>query len=258
MPDHISAAAARRIALSAQGLAEPRPAGPVERRHVRAVVNRLGLLQIDSVSILARAHYLPLFSRLGPYSRDLLDEAAWGAKPRMLFEYWAHEASLLPVSMQPLLRWRMRRAAAFEGCYGELAAFARERAGYVDQVHAEVASRGPLVSSDLAGPRGAGGWWGWSDAKRALEFLFWSGRLTTATRRGFERVYDLPERVLPSTVLAAPTPEPAEPHAPPKTPASLAEELRCMAGWLGLERVEVAPVGDLAARLATGLRGILD
>jgi uncharacterized protein YcaQ len=210
-----SAAAARRIAIAAQGLADPcpcapAPTAPVSSRHLRGVVGRLGLLQIDSVSAVARAHYLPLFSRLGAYPRELLDAAAWGGRPRVLFEYWAHEASLLPCAMQPLFRWRMERAAALEGLYGELAAFARERRDYVNRVRAEVAARGPLVSSDLEGPRGPGGWWGWSDAKRALEFLFWTGEVTTATRRGFERVYDLPERVLPAAVLAAPTPAPRD------------------------------------------------
>ena len=211
-PEHLSAAAARRIAIAAQGLAGRRLVAPAERRHLRGVVDRIGLLQIDSVSVLARAHYLPLFSRLGPYPRVLLDNAAWGRKPRALFEYWAHEASLLPVESQPLLRWRMARAAAFDGLYGELAAFGRDRRDYVASVLAEVRAAGPLVSSDLEGPRGQGGWWGWSEAKRALEFLFWAGELTTATRRGFERVYDLPERVLPAAVLAAPTPAPADAH----------------------------------------------
>jgi uncharacterized protein YcaQ len=211
-PRTISAAAARRIAIAAQGLAEGRPTTTLGRRHLRGVLARIGLLQIDSVSVLARAHYLPLFSRLGHYSRDLLDAAAWGKRPRALFEYWAHEASLLPVETQPLLRWRMARADAYDGLYGELAAFARERRAYCDRVLGEVASRGPLVSSDLEGPRGPGGWWGWSDAKRALEFLFWAGHLTAGTRRGFERVYDLPARVLPAAILAAPTPAPEDAH----------------------------------------------
>ncbi len=222
---------ARRIAIAAQGLAEPRPVAPFERRHVRSVLAKIAMLQIDSVSVLARAHYLPLFSRLGPYPRALLDDAAWGPRPRALFEYWAHEASLLPVRLQPLLRWRMERAANFEGCYGELATFARDRSDFVESVRREIAARGPLVSSDLEGPRGVGGWWGWSDAKRALEFLFWSGHVTAATRRGFERVYDLPERVLPAAVLATPTPAPADAHR---------ELLRLAASALG-----VATASDL-------------
>lgn len=209
MSETISLKLARRITLAAQGFAEPHPAGPVGRRHMRRVLERIGLFQIDSVSVLARAHYLPLFSRLGDYPRDLIDRSAW-AKPRSLFEYWAHEASLLPVETQPLMRWRMARAEQGIGIYGGLARFGRERRSYIDEVLAQVRGRGPLAASDLEGTRGEGGWWGWSDAKHALEWLFWAGLVTTATRRGFERLYDLPERVLPAAVLAVPTPEPAE------------------------------------------------
>jgi uncharacterized protein YcaQ len=211
MSEQISAAIARRIALAATALAGDRPAA-VDRGHVRRVVARLGLLQIDSVSVLARAHYLPLFSRLGAYDRTLLDEAAWGRRPS-LFEYWAHEASLLPHSAHRLLRWRMARAEQCEGVYGELARFATERRPFVDALLARIRSDGPMSASDAEGERGPGGWWGWSDAKRAMEWLFWAGHVAAATRRAsFERVYDLPERVLPAAVLAEPTPSPAEAH----------------------------------------------
>ena len=211
MRERVSAAMARRIALAATGLAEARP-DAVDRGHVRRVVARLGMLQIDSVSVLARAHYLPLFSRLGPYPRSLLEEAAWGRRPS-LFEYWAHEASLLPLASQPLLRWRMERAARSEGIYGELGRFAAERRPFVDAVLARLREEGPMAASDTEGPRGPGGWWGWSDGKRALEWLFWAGHVTAATRRAsFERVYDLPERVFPAAILAAPTPDAAEAH----------------------------------------------
>ncbi|HSI40490.1 MAG TPA: crosslink repair DNA glycosylase YcaQ family protein [Xanthobacteraceae bacterium] len=209
--ERLTANAARRIALAAQGFGEPRPAAAPDRRALRRVLGRLGLLQIDSVSVLVRAHYMPLFSRLGPYPRALLDTAAWG-KPRALFEYWAHEASLLPLETHALLRWRMERAAAGQGIYSGLARFATERAELIAAVEARIATEGPLAASALEGPRGPGGWWGWSDTKRALEFLFWAGRVTAATRRGFERVYDLPERVLPAAVLALPTPDAAEAH----------------------------------------------
>jgi uncharacterized protein YcaQ len=207
----ISAPEARRIALAAQGFSDSRPAGAIDRRHLRRVLARTAVLQIDSVNVLARAHYLPLFSRLGPYPRTLLDQAAWG-KDKLLFEYWAHEASLLPVAMQPLLRWRMTRAERGEGVWGQVRPFARERRPEAEALVARIAAEGPLTASDLKSARGEGGWWGWSDAKSALEWLFWSGRITTARRRAsFERVYDLTERVLPSTVLDAPTP--AEPDA---------------------------------------------
>lgn len=208
----LSLAAARRIALAAQGFAKERPPR-IDRRQVGRVVDALGLLQIDSVNVLARAHYLPLFSRLGPYSPEFLERAAWGRRSeRRLFEYWGHEASLLPLAQQPLLRWRMERARRGEGIYRRLALLARERPDFIDAVLREVAERGPLSASELGeGSRGRSAWWGWSEGKRALEYLFWSGAVTTATRRNFERVYDLPERVLPAAVIAAPTP--SEPEA---------------------------------------------
>jgi uncharacterized protein YcaQ len=202
----LSLAAARRIALAAQGFAEPRPSGPVERRHLLRLVRRLGLHQIDSVNVLARAHYLPAFSRLGPYSTALLDAAAW-AKPRRLFEYWAHEASLLPLELHPLLRWRMARAERGDGLWRSMQGFAGERRASAEAVFARIAAEGPLAASDFERGK-ASGWWAWSDAKRALEWLFWAGRITTAARRrSFERVYDLPERVLPAALLALPTPD---------------------------------------------------
>ena len=211
MRERISAATARRIALAAIGLAEPRPAAP-GRGHLRRVTDRLGLLQIDSVSVLARAHYLPLFSRLGAYDRALLDEAAWGRRPA-LFEYWAHEASLLPHATHKLLRWRMDRAARSEGIYGQLGRFAAERRPFIDALLHRVRSEGPMAASEAEGQRGTGGWWGWSDAKRAFEWLFWAGQVTTATRRAsFERVYDIPERVLPAAVLDGPAPTRHDAH----------------------------------------------
>ena len=210
-PEKLSAAAARRVALAAQGLHRPLPEPAADRGAVVRQIGRLGALQIDSVSAVVRSHYLPLFSRLGPYPRELLDRLAYDGRRRRLFEYWGHEASLLPIALQPLLRWRMARAREGVGIYGGLARFARERSDFVDAVLAEVADRGPLAAGELAqGGRGQGGWWGWSDGKLALEWLFWAGLVTTAQRRGFERIYGLTERVLPRDVIDAPTPEPAE------------------------------------------------
>lgn len=211
MKETISAAMARRIALAAQGFADPRPKGAIDRRHINRVLARIGLLQIDSVSVVVRAHYMPLFSRLGPYPLTLLDNASSGRK-RSLFEYWAHEASFLPVETYPLMRWRMERARRHEEIYGGLAKWARANAGLIDDIYEEVVRRGPIAASDIDGAKGSGGWWGWSDEKHAFEWLFWAGRITTATRRGFERVYDLPERVLPASVVNAPAPAPAEAH----------------------------------------------
>ncbi len=210
--NRIGAAAARRIALAAQGFGIQRPDGASNLGHVKRAIDRLGLLQIDSVNVLARAHYLPLFSRLGNYDSAHLDGLAWGSKSRRgLFEFWAHEASLLPLASQPLLRWRMAQAAAGTS-KGKLQEFRREKAAYIEEVRKEVEDRGPIAASELAdgGPK-RGPWWGWNDGKLALEWLFYAGIVTTATRRGtFERVYDLTERVLPADIQALPTPSPEE------------------------------------------------
>ena len=200
----ISASEARRIALASQGFADPRPAREPTGRDLRRVIGRVGLIQIDSVNVLERAHYLPLWSRLGPYPRDLIDRAAHYAR-RRLFEYWGHEASLIPVATQPLLRWRMERAHT--DSWGGMQRVQREQPELVAQVLEEVAERGPVSASELGErPRRAGPWWDWSDHKRALEWLFWSGQISSARRRRFERLYDLTERVLPPAVVAAPTP----------------------------------------------------
>ncbi len=176
-----------------------------------ATVRRLGLVQIDSVNVLVRSHYLPAYSRIGPYDAALLDRAAYGGRRRRLFEYWGHEASLIPVELQPLLRWRMDRARAGVGLWAGVARVGRERAALVEAVLDAVRTRGPLGVSDLEGVgRRSGGWWGWSEGKVALEWLFWTGQVTTHSRRRFERVYDLTERVLPPRVLAAATPTPEE------------------------------------------------
>lgn len=212
MREKLSLAAARRVALAAQGLADPRPDAPVTRRHLNRVLGRLGLLQIDSVSVIVRAHYMPLFSRLGAYPQALLDDHAY-ARPRALFEYWAHEASYLPLDAWPLWQWRMRRAERNERIYGRLAEFGRERADLIAEIETRIARDGALCASDMEGARGQGGWWGWSDAKHALEWLFWAGRITAATRKpSFERVYDLPERVIPAAIRALPVPDEAEAH----------------------------------------------
>lgn len=211
MKEKISLAVARRIALAAQGFADPRPNSTPDRRHLARVLARTGLLQIDSVSAVVRAHYMPLYSRLGPYPLALLDNAAVTRK-RRVFEYWAHEASFLPVETYPLMRWRMERAERGEEMYNGLAKWGRERAAYIEDIYREVVSRGPIAASALEGQKGSGGWWGWSDAKHAFEWLFWAGRITTASRRGFERLYDLPERVLPPAILGLPVPSPEDAH----------------------------------------------
>ncbi len=215
---------ARRIALHAGGFSGARPSR-AGRARIEAMVGRLGMVQIDSVNVLARAHHMPAFSRLGPYDVELLHRAAYGPR-RSLFEYWGHEASLVRLELQPALRWRMARAARGEGIYGGLARFGAERPDFIAHVLRQVEARGALSARELEeGGRGAGAWWGWSDGKQALEWLFWAGRVTTATRRGFERVYDLPERVLPPDILALPTPD---------EPAAHRTLVRAAAGALGV------------------------
>jgi uncharacterized protein len=205
--EKLSLAEARRIALAAQGFGGARPEKVTAARWLRTI-DRLSLHQIDSVNVLVRAHYLPAFSRLGPYDRSLIDTAAWGSrKKRRLFEYWAHEASLLPLALHPLLRWRMARADRGGTGWKGLRVFAGERRAEADAFLNRIRNEGPRAASDFEEKRGRSGWWQWGDAKRALEWLFWAGHITTATRRGsFERVYDLTERVIPAEILALPTP----------------------------------------------------
>jgi uncharacterized protein YcaQ len=209
--DSLSLAQARRITLAAQGFADPAPTGTPDLRHLRRVIRRIGLLQMDSVNVLMRAHYLPLYSRLGAYPTALLDRAAY-RRPRELFEYWGHEASLIPVELQPAMRWRM--AQAHTEAWGGMRRIAEEQPDLVDWVLDEVRDNGPLTAAEIEhdAPRQKVDWgWNWSDVKRALEWLFWCGEVTAGRRNGsFARVYDLPERVFPAAVLAAPTPAPAD------------------------------------------------
>src|SRR4051812_29183921 len=205
--ERLGAPLARRIALAAQGFADPRPSGAVDSRQLRRVASRLAVVQIDSVNVLSRSHYLPAFSRLGPYPRPAMDALAHPR--RALFEYWAHEASFLPVRLHPYLRWRM--AAAEQHAWGSMVRIQRERPGYVAEIEAQVREGGPLKASDLLEPKPdrPGTMWNWHAGKVALEWLFYTGVLTARARTaGFERVYDLTERVIPAEVLAVPTPEP--------------------------------------------------
>lgn len=218
MSAQLSATEARQIALAAQGLLQPRPtpragedaAPTVDRAALHAMAQQLGVLQLDSVNVLTRSHYLPAWSRLGAYAPDELDALAATA-PRALFEYWGHEASLLPIELQPLLRWRMARAG--ENAWRSVRAMSR-RPALLKSILSFIGERGPIGVAELELPttkkRGSGGWWGWSEAKIALEWLFWSGQVTSAGRRRFERLYDLPERVLPEAIASTSTPSEAE------------------------------------------------
>lgn len=184
------------------------------RADLARTLQKIHLHQIDSVNVLVRAHYLPAFSRLGAYDRSHLDALAWGARPqRRLFEYWAHEASLLPFDFHPLLRWRMAQADRGDAGWGRMRIYAKERRSEALALLDRIRTDGPLSASDFEEHKGQSGWWEWSDTKRALEWLFWAGHITTATRRGsFERVYDLPERVIPADILAIPTPSVSSAH----------------------------------------------
>jgi uncharacterized protein YcaQ len=226
----ISIDTARRIALTAQGFAEPRPSGRVNARHLRKVIERIGVLQVDSVNVVCRSHYLPLFARLGAYPRTTLDRMCWGGD-RELFEYfWGHKASLIPLSSYPLFRWRMRAAEGQDWNAADLdpeltapwsvvtgmRRLTTERPGYGDEVLALVSERGPVTAGE-ASPDGVrrkradpdpdpttGRMWNWQDAKIAIEYLYCAGRVTIAGRRNFERLYDLTERVLPEELLSQP------------------------------------------------------
>jgi len=204
----LTRAQARRVALAAQGFCDPRPApGTATTRHLQRVIDRVAIVQIDSVNVLSRSHYLPFFSRLGPYDRTLLDRARDRA-PRRVVEYWAHEASLVPPRVWPLLNFRMKRA--LHDAWGGMQRVARDHPELVAAVLAEVAQRGPITSRELEValehdlPRDKSEWgWNWSLVKSALEHLFWAGLVTSAGRTSqFERRYAVPERVLPKDVAA--------------------------------------------------------
>jgi uncharacterized protein YcaQ len=200
-PQSLSIAQARRIALRANGLAERRPSGRVDRRHLRRVIERLGVVQLDSVNVLVRTQYLTFFSRLGPYDRDLLDTLAY--RDHELFEYWGHVASLVDVRHHHLLRWRMAETHAWLGPSSVAARFP----DLVAALEAEVLANGPVSAGELDEDSGRKGpWWGWSNTKRALEYLFWAGRIGALRRGNFERVYCDPSQSVPPEALERPTP----------------------------------------------------
>jgi uncharacterized protein YcaQ len=207
--ERLPAGLARRIALAAQGFADPRPSAGIGTRQLRRLTERLAVVQIDSVNVLSRSHYLPAFSRLGSYPRAALDDLT--ARRHAVFEYWAHEASFLPVRLQPYLRWRM--AAAEQHAWGNMVRLQRERPGFVAEVLERVRADGPLKAGDLLEGRRerSGEMWDWHAGKVALEWLFFTGEVTATHRTtSFEKVYDLTERVLPAAVLQTPTPDPAD------------------------------------------------
>lgn len=202
-PVQLSLPQARRIALAAQGFAEPRPTGRTDRRHLRRVLDHIGLIQIDSVNVLVRSQELPLFSRLGSHDRSLIPSAT---KAGELFEYWGHEAAHVRTEHHRLWRWKMEQSLS--GPWRSAEEMLKQRRGYVEEVFQRVQAEGPLAAGEVSErTEKKGSWWDWDHGKLALEYLFMCGRVT-ATRRpnDFARLYDLPERVIPAEHLTTPTP----------------------------------------------------
>jgi uncharacterized protein YcaQ len=205
MTVELSLAQARRLALAAQGFTDPRPTGRVDRRHLRRVLDRIGIIQIDSVNVLVRSQELPLFARLGPHPRSLIPDATADGE---LYEYWVHEATHVPTEHYHLHRWHMAR----DHKWGRYFQLRERRPGYIEEVLQRVADEGPLAAGDLEQRVGKKGtWWDWDDGKVALEHLFWSGQISARRRPSdFARIYDLTERVIPAHVLARPVPTESE------------------------------------------------
>ena len=205
----MSAATAKRVALAAQGFGVPRPDRRIDRRHGRRVLDHVGVIQIDSVNVLCRSQELPLFARLGPHDRNLVERMTGAGE---IFEYWAHEASHVPVALHPALRWRMADARNGSGTWRGVARIAVDAPELVASALAQVEERKLTVAMLRGGGSRRDGMWGWSPGKAALEYLFWSGQITARRGPNFERWYDLPERSLPPAVLALPTPSRREAH----------------------------------------------
>jgi hypothetical protein len=221
--------AAVRVFLGAQGFAEPRPAGRVDARHFAKLMKRLRILQLDSVNVVTRAHYFPAFSRLGVYDRMAFDR--WIYDDANLFEYWFHEQSLAPMSFQPMMRKRMD--AMVDNTWRRFNELQVEEPHYVDSVLEEIRDRGPITSRDLSDPgEKTGPWWGYGKGKIALDWLFMTGNICVARRHNFTRYFDLPERVMDSSALAASTPAP-----------EAADEARILEA---VHALGIGTVGDLA------------
>jgi uncharacterized protein YcaQ len=243
----VSANEARRIALRAQGFGRPAN-GTVGTAQVRRLIGQLGAVQIDSVNVLVRSHYLPAFSRLGPYDRTLLERAVYG-KPRRVFEYFGHEASFLPIEFYPRFRWRMEQSRKGIGVWTNVARVGRERKDLVRKVRDAFEERGPLSASDFEDAKSTGSWWGWTDTKRAVEFLYWCGDITPLKRRSsFERIYDLSERIIPRDVLAAHVPD-REAHRDLVAHAARALGIATEADLRDYFRLPVAPARTAVSEL---------
>ena len=199
---------ARRIALAAQGFTQQSREANAGWPKLSKTIHAMHLLQIDSVNVLTRSHYLPLFSRLGAYDRATLDKHTLAKTNRKVFECWAHEASLVPLALHPLMRWRMKRARNGDAYYKGFDQFAKSDKAFLANTLRFIEKNGPTTASSIPGAgKGEGGWWGWSKGKLAVECLFDQGLVATSHRDGFERIYDVSERVIPAEVLTLPTPD---------------------------------------------------
>ena len=246
-PQHLSTAQARRIALAAQGFLDPEHTVPTMRT-LQRTLDRTGLLQVDSVNVLQRAHYMPLYSRMGPYDVGLLRRAA-EQRPRRVVEYWAHVQAFMPVDLWPLMAHRMAEHRARRGKWGSVAEDPELEASLL----AEVRERGACTARDLDDglPRSRDHWgWNWSSTRRLLDYLFTVGDLAVAGRTAqFEVLYDLPERVIPPEVLARETPTPAQAHRELVRRAARSHGVasaRCLGDYYRMPGRQVAPaIADL-------------
>ncbi|WP_205471189.1 winged helix-turn-helix domain-containing protein [Nocardioides sp. SYSU D00038] len=243
----LSRAQARRIALAAQGFLDPRHTTPTMRT-LRRTVGRTGVLQVDSVNVLQRAHYMPLYSRMGPYDTDLLTRATTGRERRQLVEYWAHVQAFMPVELWPAMAHRRDAHRARRGKWS----FVAEDDELESRLLAEIAERGASTARDLDDglPRSKEHWgWNWSRTRRMLDYLFTTGDVAISGRTNqFEVRYDLPERVLPAAVLATPTPSVAEQHLALVRRAAAAHgvgTLRCLADYYRMLVADVRAAVDV-------------
>ncbi len=206
--DSISLNQARRLTINAQGFESTAKSRNSRWDRLQSGLKKTQLLQIDSVNALCRSHYLPLFSRSGLYKQTTLDKYTLDRNNREVFEYWGHEASLMPLDLHPLFRWRMQHAADGKGVYKMLAKFASENPSYLSEVYTRVKNEGPTTAGQLDEERKTAGWWQWSESKMALEFLFCTGKITTSHRHNFQRFYDISDRIIPPEIINKATPTP--------------------------------------------------
>ena len=243
---------ARRIALAAQGFLDPRHAVPTMRTFARTL-DRTGVLQVDSVNVLQRAHYMPLYSRMGPYDVGLLTRAA-EKHPRRVVEYWAHVQAFMPVALWPAMQHRMESYRDKRGKWG----FVETRGDLDASLLDEVRDRGASTARDLDDglPRAKDNWgWNWSETRKVLDYLFVVGELAIAGRTSqFEVLYDLPERVIPPEILALPTPSAADAARELVRRAARSHGVGTVQDLRDYYRMPVAETATAVAVSATGIR----